>query len=72
MAQSIADKLPELPENERYSATVLNSTTGDLGIRHIQVKPYKELGTAIINEKWTPNKIAKTINQQNNTGGQLF
>lgn len=72
MAQSIADKLPELPDNERYSATVLNSTTGDLGIRHIQVKPYKELGAAIINEKWTPNKIAKSINQQMHEGDQLF
>lgn len=54
---SIETKLPVLPEGFRWSVTVLDSSVNRLGLRLLQVKPFRDLGTAVIMESWTPAVI---------------
>lgn len=60
-AASIETKLPVLPEGYRWSVTVLDSTVNRLGLRLFRVKPFRDLGAAVIMESWTPAVIRDAV-----------
>ena len=58
---SIGTKLPALPEGFRWSVTVLDSSVNRLGLRLCRVKPFRDMGTAVIMESWTPAVIRNAV-----------
>lgn len=71
MRKSVISLLPEAPAGSRWVVTVLDSSTGELGAKLVRAKPHNEWGAAVINEHWTPAKVAAKvawIMEEENTG----
>ena len=71
MSKSVINLLPEPPEGSKWWVTVLDSNNGVLGVKLVRTKPYHPWGAAVINERWTPAKVASKvawIMEEANTG----
>lgn len=61
MSKSVINLLPEPPAGSKWWVTVLDSNTGGLGVKLVRTKPYHTWGAAVINERWTPAKVAAKV-----------
>ena len=61
MRKSVINLLPESPEGSKWWVTVLDSNAGELGVKLVRTKPYRPWGSAVINEHWTPAKVAAKV-----------
>lgn len=61
MSKSVINLLPEPPAGSKWWVTVLDSNTGELGAKLVRTKPYHPWGAAVINERWTPAKVAAKV-----------
>lgn len=61
MSKSVISLLPEPPAGSKWWVTVLDSNTGELGVKLVCTKPYHPWGAAVINERWTPAKVASKV-----------
>lgn len=61
MSKSVINLLPEPPAGSKWRVTVLDSTTMVLGVKLFRMKPYREFGGAVINEHWSPAKVAAKV-----------
>lgn len=71
MSKSVINLLPEPPAGSKWWVTVLDSNTGELGVKLVHTKPYHPWGAAVINERWTQAKVAAKvawIMEEANTG----
>lgn len=59
--KSVADLLPAPPDGNKWWVTVLDSNAGELGVKLVRTKPYHPWGAAVINERWTPAKVAAQV-----------
>lgn len=61
MSKSVINLLPEPPAGSKWWVTVLDSNSGELGVKLVRTKPYHPWGAAVINERWTPAKVAAKV-----------
>lgn len=61
MSKSVINLLPEPPAGSKWWVTVLDSNTGELGVKLVCTKPYQAWGAAVINERWSPAKVAAKV-----------
>lgn len=61
MSKSVINLLPESPTGSKWWVTVLDSSAGELGVKLVRTKPYHPWGAAVINERWTPAKVASKV-----------
>lgn len=61
MSKSVINLLPEPPAGSKWWVTVLDSNAGELGVKLVRTKPYHQWGAAVINERWSPAKVAAKV-----------
>lgn len=61
MSKSVINLLPEPPAGSKWWVTVLDSNTGELGVKLVRTKQYHPWGAAVINERWSPAKVASKV-----------